>query len=120
MNKIVETLQLVIAVLISLSVIMLTSCGSESVENGKTEIELPQSTSSEIETTLTEGAELVGTLGREDIYAEELGKEVRPKRFFDSDGKPYIEDKKISIYKFLDSKGRYITEYPVEEYLFIE
>ena len=74
----------------------------------------------EEETALPENAELIGSLGEEKIFAVESSKEVRPFRFFDEDGRQYLEDAEIVAYELFDSEGNKILSHPVEDYDFSE
>ncbi|MBQ4117679.1 MAG: hypothetical protein IJD08_01720 [Oscillospiraceae bacterium] len=68
------------------------------------------------ENTLPKGARLLGKLGEEKIFALEAEKETRPQRFFDEDGRQYLEDAEITAYELFDSDGNKIIPHPVEDY----
>ena len=70
--------------------------------------------------SVPEKADYIGNLGEEEIFAAEFSREERPFRFFDEDGRQYLENAEIIAYELFDREGNKILSHPVEDYHFSE
>ena len=114
-----------------LLVLMLCSCNAEETPEPVFSEE-PSSSEAEIEEepdlsspsvsidSVPENAEFIGNLGEEEIFAAEFSKEERPFRFFDEDGRQYLENAEIIAYELFDREGNKILPHPVEDFYLSE
>ncbi len=74
----------------------------------------------EEEKDLPEGAFSIGFLGEEELFVAEESKEMRNHRFFDEDGRQYLEEIEITCYNIFDSNGNAAVLHPVDDYGFVQ